>query len=433
MNTSIIIFLIVAVILLFLGVPVAATLGLSSILYFLLEGLPTMTIVQRMFSGCDVVALLCIPFFILAGDLMAQGGIAKRLVNLCNMAIGNVVGGLAFVTVIVCAVFAAMTGSAMACCVTIGAIMLPYMLKAGYSNEFSTSVFCAGAVLGPIIPPSTAMIIYAVNANVNLTELYLMGIPAGIYMVIGLCIVAFFICRKKGYRGMGRAEAAIGEKQKLTTKEILKALAGAIPALGSPLIILGSIYAGIATPTESAVVAVIYSFIIGVFVYRELKIKDIPGLLKKSALGTAKVMYIVAAANLFGWIVSYARIPKMMVNGLLGISDNRNVILLLIMVILLVMGCVMEATPIMLITIPMFLPVVQELGISTLHFGIVMCIAVCIGFITPPFGTVIFTGMSVSGVSMQKLAKQLLPFIAVMLVVLLLIAFVPQLTMFIIS
>lgn len=433
MEASIIIFLILTVVLLFLGVPVAATLGLSSVVYFILSGLPTMTIVQRMFSGCDVVALLCIPFFILAGDLMAQGGIAKRLVNLCNMLIGNITGGLAFVTVIVCAVFAAMTGSAMACCVTIGAIMLPYMLKAGYSNEFSTSVFCAGAVLGPIIPPSTAMIIYAVNANVNLTDLYLMGVPAGVYMVLALCIISYIVCKKNGYRGMSRMEASIDGVQKLDAKEIGKAVLGAIPALGSPLIILGSIYAGIATPTESAVVAVLYSLVVGIFVYRELKIKDIPAILKKSAVGTAKIMYIVAAANLFGWIISYAGIPKMMVNALLSISDNRNVILLLILVILLIMGCVMEATPIMLITIPMFLPVIQELGISPLHFGIVMCVAVCIGFITPPFGTVLFTGMSVSGVSMQKLAKQLVPFIVAMLAVLLIITFIPQLTMFIVG
>ena len=201
MTGHVIIFLIVAIVLLLIGVPVAATLGLSSILFFVLEGIPAMTVVQRLFSGCDVAALMCIPFFILAGDLMAKGGIAKRLVNVCNMAIGNVTGGLALVTIVVCAIFAAMTGSAMACCVTIGAIMLPYMLEAGYSREFSTAVFSAGAVLGPIIPPSTAMIIYAVNTNVSLTDLYLMGVPAGIYMAIGLGIVAWYGAWRKRFPG----------------------------------------------------------------------------------------------------------------------------------------------------------------------------------------------------------------------------------------
>ena len=266
MTGHIIIFLIVAIVLLLIGVPVAATLGLSSILFFVLEGIPAMTVVQRLFSGCDVAALMCIPFFILAGDLMAKGGIAKRLVNVCNMAIGNVTGGLALVTIVVCAIFAAMTGSAMACCVTIGAIMLPYMLEAGYSREFSTAVFSAGAVLGPIIPPSTAMIIYAVNTNVSLTDLYLMGVPAGIYMAIGLGIVAWFVCRKNGWKGMGRGEN--GSQEKFQLGAFLKALLKAIPAIGSPVIILGSIYSGICTPTESAVLAVLYSLIIGIFVYK---------------------------------------------------------------------------------------------------------------------------------------------------------------------
>ena len=430
MTGHIIIFLIVAIVLLLIGVPVAATLGLSSILFFVLEGIPAMTVVQRLFSGCDVAALMCIPFFILAGDLMAKGGIAKRLVNVCNMAIGNVTGGLALVTIVVCAIFAAMTGSAMACCVTIGAIMLPYMLEAGYSREFSTAVFSAGAVLGPIIPPSTAMIIYAVNTNVSLTDLYLMGVPAGIYMAIGLGIVAWFVCRKNGWKGVGRGENGSQEKFHLGAffESIVKSNSGyRFPGYHSGLHFI----LGICTPTESAVLAVLYSLIIGIFVYKEISIKDIPQILFNSAKGTANIMFIVAGAALFAFVVSYAQLPQMLVHGLLGISDNKYVILFIILVILLIMGCIMDATPILLITIPMFLPVIQQLGISTLQFGIVMCTAVCIGFVTPPFGTCLFTGMSVSGVSMQKLVKAILPFIISMLVVLLLITFIPQLTLWI--
>lgn len=429
MTMHIVIFLIVAVALLVLGVPVAVTLGVSSILFFVMEGIPAMTVVQRLFSGCDVAALMCIPFFILAGDLMAKGGIAKRLVHVCNMAVGNVTGGLAIVTIIVCAIFAAMTGSAMACCVTIGTIMLPYMLEAGYSKEFSTAVFSAGSVLGPIIPPSTAMIIYAVNTNVSLTDLYLMGVPAGIYMAVALGIVAYFICRKNGYKGRSRTADEAAEKFRIV--DFLKALGKAIPAIGSPLIILGSIYSGICTPTESAVLAVLYSLIIGIFVYKEIKLKDIPNILFTAAKGTANIMFIVAGAALFAFVISYAQLPQMLVNALLGISDNKYVILIIILIILLIMGCIMDATPILLITIPMFLPVVQQLGTSTLQFGIIMCTAVCIGFVTPPFGTCLFTGMSVSGVSMQKLVKSILPFIVAMLVVLLLMTFIPQLTLWI--
>ena len=429
MTTHLIIFLIVAVALLLLGVPVAITLGLSSICFFLLEGIPAMTVIQRLFSGCDVAALMCIPFFILAGDLMAKGGIAKRLVHVCNMAVGNITGGLALVTIIVCAIFAAMTGSAMACCITIGTIMLPYMLESGYSKEFSTAVFSAGAVLGPIIPPSTAMIIYAVNTNVSLTDLYLMGVPAGIYMAVGLGIVSYIICRKKGYKG--RSRMADEKSEKFRLRDFLLALAKAIPAIGSPLIILGSIYSGICTPTESAVLAVLYSLVIGIFVYKEIKIKDIPEILFNAAKGTANIMFIVAGAALFAFVISYAQLPQMLVTTLLGISTNKYVIMIIILIILLIMGCVMDATPILLITIPMFLPIVTQLGISPLQFGIIMCVAVCIGFVTPPFGTCLFTGMSVSGVSMQKLVKAILPFIGAMLAVLLLITFIPQLTLWI--
>lgn len=430
MTASVVIFLVIAVVLLILGVPVAATLGLSAIVFFLMQGIPSATVIQRLFSGCDVVSLMCIPFFILAGDLMAKGGIAKRLVNVCNILIGNVTGGLAVVTIVVCAIFAAMTGSAMACCLTIGTIMLPYMREAGYDDDFSTAVFSAGAVLGPIIPPSTAMIIFAVTANVSLTDLYLLGVPAGILMAVALCIVSIFICKKKGYKGISRSAMTGGDK--LSPKEVGKAVAGAIPALGSPIIILGSIYSGICTPTESAVIAVIYSFIIGIFVYKELKIKDIPRILKSSAVGTAKVMYIVAGASLFAWVITFAQLPAQIVNGLMSVSENPTIIMLLIILILLIMGCVMDATPILLITIPMFLPVINQLRIDQRLFGIIMVVAVCIGFVTPPFGSCIFTGMSVSGISMQKLSKKLLPFIAAMLVTLLVITFVPQVVMWIV-
>lgn len=427
--SSVAIFFIVAVILLLIGADIATTLGLSSILFFIIEGIPTSTVIQRLFSGVDVVALLCIPFFILAGDLMAKGGIAKRLVNVANIFVGRITGGLAFVTILVCCVFAAMTGSAMACCVTIGAIMLPYMLKAGYSREFSTAVFSSGAVLGPIIPPSTAMIIYAVNSNTSLTDLYLLGIPAGIIVALLLCIIAFIIAKKNGYKGINVMIAEDGTK--VTGKEVIKIILGAIPAIGSPVIILGSIYAGICTPTESAVLAVIYSFLVGKFIYKELTFKDIPNILMTSGIGTAKIMYIVAASGLFAWIISYARIPQSVLDTLLSVSGNKYVILILILIVLLIMGALMDATPILLITVPMFLPVIKEIGVNPLHFGIIMTVAVCIGFVTPPFGTCLFAGMSVGQVSLQKLSKALIPFLVTMVIALLLITFIPQLTMWI--
>ena len=432
--SAVAVFFILAVILLAAGVPVATALGLPSIVFILMEGVPTATVIQRMFAGVDVVALMCIPFFILAGDLMAKGGIAKRLVRVANLVVGNITGGLAYVTIIVCALFAAMTGSAMACCVTVGAIMIPFMDEAGYDRPFSAAIVAAGSVLGPIIPPSTAMIIYAANTNTSIADLYLLGVPAGLILAFALCVLSFFYCKKKGYKGLSKtAGMDLKEGEKLTGKKILWTIIGAIPALGSPVIILGAIFTGITTPTEASVVAVIYSFIIGIFVYRELKIKDIPKVLFGSGKSTAKVMYIVAAASLFAWVISYARVPQMVLDVLLGISENRAVLYFIMMLVLLIMGCLMDATPIMLITIPIFMPICDAVGIDRLHFGICMCVAVCIGFVTPPFGTGLFTAMDVAKVSMTNLVKKIFPYIILMIAILFLLVYVEPLTMFVLG
>lgn len=426
------VFLILAVVLLVMGAPVATTLGLSSIVYILMEGIPTSTVIQQMFAGVDVVVLMCIPFFILAGDLMAKGGIAKRLVRVANLVIGNVTGGLAYVTIVVCALFAAMTGSAMACCVTVGAIMIPFMDEAGYDRPFSAAIVAAGSVLGPIIPPSTAMVVYAAGTNTSITDLYLMGVPAGLILAFALCVMSYFYCKKKGYKGLSKT-ACLDMKpgEKLTAKKVVLTVLGAIPALGSPAIILGCIFSGVCTPTEASVIAVLYSLIIGVFVYRELKPKDILKVLFASGRSTAKIMYIVAAAGLFAWAISFARIPQTILEALMGISDNRAVLYAIMIVVLLIMGCLMDATPIMLITIPIFIPICKAVGISVEHFGICMCVAVCIGFITPPFGTCLFTSMDVAKVSMTNLVKRIFSYIILMIIVLFLFVYIEPLTMFV--
>lgn len=430
--SSIAVFFVAAIVLLLIGAPVAVTLGLSSVLYILLEGIPTSVVIQQMFAGVDVVVLMCIPFFILAGDLMAKGGIAKRLVRVANLVVGNITGGLAYVTIIVCALFAAMTGSAMACCVTVGAIMIPFMDEAGYDRPFSAAIVAAGSVLGPIIPPSTAMIIYAANTNTSISDLYKMGVPAGLILGLALCVLSFFYCKKKGYKGMSKAESlGLPAGEKLTAKLVLKTVLGAIPALGSPVIILGCIFSGICTPTEASVIAVVYSFLIGIFVYRELKIKNLFNVLFASAKSTAKIMYIVASAGLFAWVISYARVPQAVLNLLTSISDSRAVLYFIMMVVLLIMGCLMDATPIMLITIPIFMPICEMMGISKLHFGICMCVAVCIGFVTPPFGTCLFTAMDVAKTSMAQLVKRIVPYIILMILILFLLVYVEPLTMFV--
>lgn len=426
------IFFILAVVLLAIGVPVAATLGLAAVVYILLEGIPTSVVIQQMFAGVDVVVLMCIPFFILAGDLMAKGGIAKRLVRVANLVVGNITGGLAYVTIIVCALFAAMTGSAMACCFTVGTIMIPFMDEAGYDRAFSAAVVASGAILGPIIPPSTAMIIYAANTDTSIASLYKLGVPAGLILAFAMCVLSYFYCKRKGYKGVSKTTCLdLPPGEKLTAKIVVKTVVGALPALGSPIIILGCIFGGITTPTEASVIAVLYSFIIGMFVYREIKVKDIFQVLLKSAKSTAKVMYIVAAAGLFAWVISYARVPQTVLSTLTSISDNRAVLYFIMMLVLLIMGCVMEATPILLITIPIFMPICDLMNISRLHFGICMCVAVCIGFVTPPFGTCLFTVMDVAKVSMAQVVRKIYPYIIVMLLILFLLVYVPQLTMFV--
>ncbi|MGI6326528.1 MAG: TRAP transporter large permease [Saccharofermentanales bacterium] len=426
------IFFILAVVLLAIGVPVAATLGLAAVVYILLEGIPTSVVIQQMFAGVDVVVLMCIPFFILAGDLMAKGGIAKRLVRVANLVVGNITGGLAYVTIIVCALFAAMTGSAMACCFTVGTIMIPFMDEAGYDRAFSAAVVASGAILGPIIPPSTAMIIYAANTDTSIASLYKLGVPAGLILAFAMCVLSYFYCKRKGYKGVSKTTCLdLPPGEKLTAKIVVKTVVGALPALGSPIIILGCIFGGITTPTEASVIAVLYSFIIGMFVYREIKVKDIFQVLLKSAKSTAKVMYIVAAAGLFAWVISYARVPQTVLSTLTSISDSRAVLYFIMMLVLLIMGCVMEATPILLITIPIFMPICDLMNISRLHFGICMCIAVCIGFITPPFGTCLFTVMDVAKVSMAQVVRKIYPYVIVMILILFLLVYVPQLTMFV--
>ena len=405
---------------------------MAAVVYILLEGIPTSVVIQQMFAGVDVVVLMCIPFFILAGDLMAKGGIAKRLVRVANLVVGNITGGLAYVTIIVCALFAAMTGSAMACCFTVGTIMIPFMDEAGYDRAFSAAVVASGAILGPIIPPSTAMIIYAANTDTSIASLYKLGVPAGLILAFAMCVLSYFYCKRKGYKGVSKTTCLdLPPGEKLTAKIVVKTVVGALPALGSPIIILGCIFGGITTPTEASVIAVLYSFIIGMFVYREIKVKDIFQVLLKSAKSTAKVMYIVAAAGLFAWVISYARVPQTVLSTLTSISDSRAVLYFIMMLVLLIMGCVMEATPILLITIPIFMPICDLMNISRLHFGICMCIAVCIGFITPPFGTCLFTVMDVAKVSMAQVVRKIYPYVIVMILILFLLVYVPQLTMFV--
>lgn len=437
--TSIVIFIIALAVMLLIGVPVATSFGLSSVIYVLLENVPVSIVVQKMVSSVDSLTIMCVPLFILAGELMGAGGIAKRLVRVVNLVFGNFVGGLAIVTIVVCAFFAALTGSAMACSVAIGSIMLPYMLEAGYDRKFSAAIIASAACLGPIIPPSTSLIVYASTAQVSVAKLYQAGVPSGLIIGLSLVIVAVWGCKKRGYRGLPKTHGLSEMKgfenikvdDKLTGKQILKIVVDAIPAILAPLIILGSMFTGIATPTESAVVAVVYSFIVGVFVYKEYKLKDIVQVVRKTCKGTSTVLWIMGCAGLFSWVLSYSKIPEKVVGALapLAASFGSWAVMLLVIVIVLIMGCFMGTSPIILIVVPMFQSLFVKLGYDMVHWGTVISIACCIGMITPPFGNVLFTTMAVTDTKLHELAGASVRYMIAMTAGLLIIAFAPQLIM----
>lgn len=416
-----------AVIMLIMGVPIAVTVGFSSILFILASGIQPVIVIQRLFMGIDSVALMAIPMFILAGDIMNRGGLARRLVNLANNLVGNTSGGLAIVTILGCMFFAAISGSGVATAAAMGAIMVPSMLEQKYDRSYAAAVVASASPIGVIIPPSISFIVYAVLANVSVTDLYKAGIPAGILMGAALIFVAWLIAKKKGYKG---------SKKTVQTDEPAKgffaSLGESIWALMTPVIIIGGVFGGIFTATESAVVAVLYSLVVGLFVYRELDIRDLPKVILEAGIGTAKIMFIIANAQLFAWVLAYAKIPQMILAGFNTLRVPAFVIFLMINVILLIAGTFMETSAILLITVPIFLPLVTSLGMDPVHFGIIITANTAIGLLTPPFGVCLFTAASVAQTKIQTIAKAILPFMVAMIAVVLLITYVPQLVMFLI-
>lgn len=437
--TALVVFLVILVALLLLGAPVATSFGLSSVVYILMQGVPVSIVAQRMYSAVDSLTIMCVPLFILAGELMGAGGIAKRLVRVINLLFGKVTGGLALVTIVVCAFFAALTGSAMACSVAIGSIMLPYMLDAGYDRRFSAAIIASAACLGPIIPPSTSLIVYGATAQVSISKLYQAGLPAGIIIGAALVVVALWGCHKHGYKGLPKTYGLnelkgfehVQPGDPLTIGQVVRIIVDAIPAIIAPVIILGSMFGGLATPTESAVVAVVYSFIVGVFVYREYKLRDVIKVVRKTCKGTSTVLWIMCCAGLFSWVLTYSKIPDKVVASLAPMASALGswVVMLLVIVIVLIMGCFMGTSPIILIVVPLFQSLFEKLGYDMVHWGTVISIACCIGMITPPFGNVLFTTMAVTNTKLHELAVASARYIVAMILGLLLIAYVPALIM----
>lgn len=411
--------------LLIVGVPIAYSIGVAGVLTMLvhIDSLPALTTYAlRMASGLDSFALLAIPFFILAGNIMNRGGIALRLIDFAKVLVGRLPGGLAVVNVVANMLFGAISGSAAAAASAIGSIMTPEMRKAGYDPHFSAAVNISSATTGMTIPPSNVLIVYSLaSGGVSVSALFMAGYLPGISTGIALMIVAALFAAKAGY--------PVGER--VPFKEAMRCFFRAVPSLMLLVIVIGGILAGWFTATEASAIAVLYALLLSFF-YKELTWKELPEVLLRSARTTAIVLLLVATCTGLSWIMSYENIPQTVSRLLLAISDNPVVILLLINVILLAVGIFMDMTPAVLIFTPIFLPIAtQQLGMDPVHFGIMMVLNLCVGLCTPPVGSVLFIGCSVAGVRIDQVIRPLVPLFVAMVVVLLLVAFLPDLSLLI--
>ena len=417
------IILILLVIMLIAGVPIAVALGVSSvcaILPVMNVDVAVLTGSQRIFSGISVFSLLAIPFFILAGNIMNKGGIAVRLINLAKLITGRAPGALAQTNVLANMLFGSISGSGTAAASAMGSIIGPIEKEEGYDPNFSAAVNIATAPTGLLIPPSNVMITFSlVSGGTSVAALFMAGYIPGILWGLACMLVIYFIAKKRGYRA----------KTKFTAKEAGKVVLQAIPCLLLIVIVIGGIIFGVFTATEGSVVAVVYSLILSLFVYKSIKIKDLPKIFKDSAEMTGIIIFLIGVSSIMSWVMAFTNIPAIVSAGLLAISSNKYVIFLLINVILLVVGTFMDMTPACLIFTPIFLPVCPALGMNTIHFGIMMIFNLCIGTITPPVGTTLFVGVKVGGVKIETVFKQLLVYFAVIFAVLMLVTYIPALSL----
>lgn len=408
--------------LLAIGTPVAWSISISSLLTMLVSipALPAMTTVsQRMATGLDSFALLAIPFFVLSGQLMNKGGIAHRLIAFAKTLVGSLPGGLALINIISAMLMGAIAGSAMASASAMGSILGPEMEKEGYSKEFGVAVNITSATTGLVIPPSNVLIVYSLaSGGVSIAALFLAGYIPGLLTGLFLMIVAYFWAKKKGFN--------VGKRSSM--KEVLVTFWKAFPSLMLLVVVMGGIVMGVFTATEASAIAVLYTLVLG-FAYKEITWKNLPNILLESSATTAIVMLLIGASMSMSWVMSFENIPQGISDVLLGLSDNPIVILLIINLLLLFVGIFMDMTPAVLIFTPIFLPIVTELGMDPIQFGIVMVLNLCIGLCTPPVGSVLFVGVGIANTTIEKVIKPLLPLFIAMIVALFLITYFPGLSL----
>lgn len=401
----------------FFGMPLSFCMLFSSLAYLLASDQTPWIVVHRMFTGIDTFTLMAIPFFMLAGELMVYSGTAERLLNFANVSVGRFRGGLGYVNVLASMLFGGCSGSAISDVAGLGPMEIRIMEKAGYNKSFSTALTISSAIQGPIIPPSIPLVLVGAVTGISVGGLLLGGALPGIMVGIAQMVVVFFISRRRNFpRFEGR----------LVFVEIAKVTLGAIPFLLMPFIILGGIIAGVCTPTEASAVAVAYGLVL-ILVYKKGKVdlKSLGKVFVRAGVLSASILMLAGASNVLGWILSVEKVPAVVADSLLSVTDNKWVILLMLNLLLLIWGMLMDSLPAILILVPILHPLAKELGINPVHFGVVVTFNLALGLITPPYGAALFTGSIVSGLSIEKIVKEMLPFIIASICILLIITFVP--------
>ncbi|WP_158735835.1 TRAP transporter large permease [Alteribacillus sp. YIM 98480] len=406
---------------LILTVPIGIALGLAGLITALYSSNISITfLTQNLVTSTDNFALMAIPFFILAGEIMGKGGISTRLFDAANVFVGRFTGGFAMAAVLTCMFFAAISGSGPATVAAIGGIMIPAMVAQGYDKKFATAVIVSAGSLGIIIPPSIPLVLFGVSGGQSIGDLFLGGIVPGLILGLAMMVWIYIYSKKKNYKGT---------QEKFTFYKAFHSLNNAKWSLLVPVLVLGGIYGGIFTPTEAAVIAVVYAVFVSVFLHKEMTFQDLPGIIRDAALNSVIILLIIGTANTFGTLLSMERIPQVLADGFLSISQQPFVLLLLVVLLLLIIGCFIDTSAAVIIFTPILLPTAMEIGIDPIHFGILMIVSLSIGFITPPLGVNLFVGSGISGLGMPVLARAVIPFFAVMVVSLFVIILIPELSL----
>ncbi len=405
-----------------INIPVAFAIALSCLVFLVAQGgVPIQTLVQRTVNGMDSFPLLAIPFFILAGDLMDKAGITRRIFKLASALVGHMTGGLAQVSIVTETLLSGLSGSSVADAAALSKVLAPSMEKNGYKRSFAAAVCASAATLGPIIPPSIGMIIYGAMTGASVGRLFLAGVGVGAVMAISMMIVAYVIARRRGYGRTGEFFSWVRVWEEF--KNAFLAL------LMLPIIMVG-IRFGIFTATEAAAVAAVYAGAVGLFAYREIALKDLPGIFVESAVGTATIGIIMATATPFGWLLTWERLPQMITESVVTASNDPVVILMMLNVFLLILGTLMDSVPIMVMLIPILLPIITKVGVDPVHFGLVMLVNLMIGGLTPPYGILLFTVSGVTKVPVMEVVREALPFMAAILIVLVFVTYLPAVSLF---